>query len=122
MTGTFSPGAGDVKFHLGGEEMVLRPTLEAALAISRTSGGIRGAIGRVNDLDLDMIVSVVRAGIGRDAAARHRNLDELIWREGLLESGGEIVLRCIDFLLCLGHGGRPPSEDRPAEDPQTAQQ
>lgn len=113
------PGDGDVKITLRGEEYTLRCTLAAALAISRLSGGIRGAITRVNDLDLDTITGVVRAGVGPETARQLRNLEEVIWRDGILAKRGELVVGCVDFLLNLAHGGKVPAsgEEGDPEDP-----
>ena len=102
----YYPGSGDIQLILGGEVLTLRPTLDAALALSRQSGGIRQAITKVMDLDLDTIVSVVRLGVGREEARRLKNLDRMIWENGLLDAQGELVLRCIEYLSNLARGGR----------------
>lgn len=107
---SYAPGSGNVAIILGGSEFVLRPSLDAALTLSRQAGGIRAAITKVVDLDLDTIVSVIRLGIGRDEAKRIKDLDRLIWESGLLDNQGEIVLRCVDYLSNIARGGRPADE------------
>ena len=124
MTG-YAPGAGDVRITLGGVEYVLRPTLSAALTVSRLAGGIRGAITRANDLDLDIIVSVIRAGVAPADLQRLRNLEEVVWSEGLLDRRGELVLAVVDYLMNLTRGGRPADASDAAPDsggPTTPQQ
>ena len=103
----YSPGAGDVPIEVGGATYVLRPTLEAALAISRQFGGIREAMSRVNSLDLDAVVSVIRAGMGTAEARKIKNLEAVIWGGGLLSGNGELILGCVNFLIYLANGGRP---------------
>lgn len=103
----YSPEAGAVGVTLAGVEYTLRPTLDAALTLSRQAGGIRAAITRVLDLDLDTIISVIRLGIGREEAKRLKNLDRIIWENGLLDAQGELVLRCVEYLSNLARGGRP---------------
>lgn len=103
----YSPESGEVGITLEGAEYTLRPTLDAALTLSRQAGGIRAAITRVLDLDLDTIISVIRLGIGRAEAKKLKNLDRIIWENGLLDSQGELVLRCVEYLSNLARGGRP---------------
>lgn len=107
MTAEYMPGAGDVPITVGAESYVLRPTLEAALAISRQFGGIREALARVNNLDLDAVVSVIRAGIGATEARRVKNLEAAVWGGGLLSGDGELILALVNFLICLANGGKP---------------
>lgn len=107
---SYAPGSGNVEIILDGREYVLRPSLDAALTLSRQSGGIRAAIAKVVDLDLDTIVSVIRLGIGREEAKRIKDLDRLIWESGLLDNQGELILRCVDFLSNIARGGRAPAD------------
>ena len=106
-TRTFAPGSGDITVTLGDQELVLRPSLDAALTLSRQAGGIRLAINKVLDMDLDTIVAVIRLGVGREEAKRLKNLDRLIYENGLLDAQGELVTRCIEYLSNLARGGRP---------------
>lgn len=110
------PGSGDVKITISDETFTMRPTLDAALTLSRQSGGIRQAITKVLDLDLDTIVGVVRLGIGRDEAKRLKNLDKMIWENGLLDAQGELVSRCVEYLSNLARGGRSADDVLTADD------
>lgn len=103
----FHPGAGDVELIIGGEVLLLRPTLNAGLAISRSAGGIRGAIDKVVAMDLDTIVNVIRLGVGQDEAKRLKNLDRMIWENGLYDAQGEVLSKCIEYLSNLARGGKP---------------
>ena len=106
-------GAGNITISLGGDdeskhEYVLVPTLAAAQGISRTSGGIRGAIDKVIAFDLDTITNVVRLGLGpRVVKEIGQDFNELVWRAGMTDTGGELVARCIEYLSVLSNGGRP---------------
>ncbi len=99
------PGAGDVEIMLDGEKKVLRPTLAAAMAISRMNGGLAGAISRVASLDMDTMVGVVRAGLDlTDLGAK--GLDEKVFRSGLgFEDGLSAPLQT--YLSHLANGVRP---------------
>ncbi len=117
------PGSGNVELVLGDETLIMRPSLSAGLAISRQSGGIRGAIDKVMLMDLDAIVSVVRLGIGPDETKRVKNLDRLLYENGLMDSQGEVLGKCLEYLTNLARGGRPAEavEGAADEDPQQTQ-
>lgn len=113
-------GAGNVVVRLGDAEYVLVPTLAAAQGISRMAGGIRGAIDGVVKADLDVIMAVVRFGLGpRVAKEIGDKLPELVWKSGLTDSTGEISARCVEYLSILANGGRPLSirSEADAENP-----
>jgi hypothetical protein len=113
----YPPGAGDVTLQIGSNTLVLRPTLPAGLAISRTAGGIRGAIDKVVALDFDTILSVIRVGIGVKEAKNYPKLDEMIYENGLLDSEGAITAKLVEYLTNLARGGRPAdAEDDEKED------
>jgi hypothetical protein len=114
------PGSGDVELVLGDTRLVLRPTLNAGLAISRQAGGIRGAIDKVVAMDLDAIVSVIRLGIGPEEAKRIKNLDRLVYENGLTDAQGEVLGKCMEYLSNLARGGRPADvEDDEPGDPSS---
>lgn len=106
-TKNFQPGAGNVEIVLGDDTLILKPTLNAALAISRTAGGIRGAIDKVAAMDFDAITSVIRLGIGTEEAKRRKDLDRMIYENGLYDAQGEVMGKCIEFLSNLARGGKP---------------
>lgn len=107
-----SIGLGDVPITIDGEEMVLRPSWQAAQSISRMSGGIMGAIEKVVKLDMETIIAIVQMGLGFGMGKRPpTDLAERIWRTGLTDEGGFVVERCVLYLRTLANGGRPPSAD-----------
>ena len=106
----YPPGAGDVTLELGDEKLVLRATLNAGLTISRTAGGIRGAIDKVMQMDFDTIASVIRAGVGQKEAKKH-DIEQLLWDNGLMDSQGQVLAKVVEFLTNLARGGRPAEEE-----------
>lgn len=102
-------GAGNVPIVLDGEQLELRPSLGAALAISRGTDGIRGAMNRVLQLDLDAVVMVIGQGLGYENGSKDlKELPEKVWRTGLTDDSGGLVERCVAYLRLLSSGGRPP--------------
>ncbi len=92
-------GAGNVAIILDGESLALRPSLAAALAISRKEGGIMSTVQACTRFDLDAIAFVVAQGLGRPQS----EVAELIWQEGI----AKIAPSAIHFCTILANGGRP---------------
>lgn len=115
MSGNVSQlGVGDVVVTLNGTEYVLKPSLNALQVLSRKNGGIRGSIEAVMRMDIDVITTVIEVGLTRQAVKAIGNLPEAVYTAGLTDDTGAIVLKCIDFLSMLSHGGKPartPSDD-----------
>lgn len=109
------PGSGDVELILQTENgevtLTLKPSLNAALAISRQAGGIRGAIDKAISMDIDTIISVVRLGVGQEEAKRLRNLDRMLYENGLMDTQGAVLSKCIEYLSNLARGGKPADEE-----------
>jgi hypothetical protein len=101
-------GAGDVAITLAGEKRTLRPTLAAAITISRMSGGILGALHRVGQLDFDTMVLVTRAGLDLTELGA-KGLDEKVFAAGLGYADG-LAKPLTTYLENLANGGRPRSE------------
>lgn len=97
------------------DEVVLRPSLMAAQAISRQSGGISSAVRAVGNFDFDMIVSVVTLGLGAKGEEA-KAIPEKVWRTGLTDLVGPIS----DYLTIIANGGRPITGGEEAADPQAS--
>ncbi|ETA72341.1 MULTISPECIES: hypothetical protein [Mesorhizobium] len=106
-------GAGNVEIELDGETVVLRPSLMAAQAISRQSGGISSAVRSVGNYDFDVIVSVVTLGLGA-TGQEAKAIPEKVWRTGLTDLIGPVST----YLTIIANGGRPMSGGEEAADPQ----
>lgn len=89
------------------KEYVLRPTLNAALSISRQAGGIRGAIDAVLKMDLDVIVRTIQLGLGVQTARLLKDLPERVWQAGLTDDQGQLAAKCVEYLHVLANGGKP---------------
>lgn len=56
---------GQIGVELGGEEITLKPTLEAMQKINQRFGNLREAIQQVQALDFESVVFILSAGSGR---------------------------------------------------------
>lgn len=95
-------GAGDVAITIDGKEYTLKPTLKAAQELSRNNG-IGGMVQRCASLELDAIVQVIAAGLGRTS----RDLSEKVYSTGVRN----VAPAVITFLTNLSNGGRPITEE-----------
>lgn len=113
-------GGGNVTIRLDGEEVILKPSLQAAQTISRQAGGLAGAMQAVLKLDLDVVTTVVGLGLGYGGTKKPpQDLAEKIWRSGLTDaSEGALASGCILFLRVLANGGQMPNDDVIVEDGQ----
>ena len=117
-------GSGDVTITLNDKEYTLRPTLKAAMILSRTSGGIRGTIDAVMQMNLDVITTVIKQGLGPNIVRQFKQeqLEEAIWEAGLTDTSGGILGKCVEYLHVLANGGRPINQNREEDqDPLTLQ-
>lgn len=96
-------GAGDVTIDLDGHTITLKPTLKAAMALSRTHGGLTAMVGKCLAYDFDTIHKIIADGSGINS----KDLPELIFRTGLIE----LAPPCIRFVHILCNGGRPLTEE-----------
>lgn len=117
-------GSGDITIILNEKEYTLRPTLKAAMMLSRTSGGIRGAIDAVMQMNMDVIATVIKQGLGQHIVRQFKQeqLEEAIWETGLTDTSGGLLGKCVEYLHTLANGGRPINQNRDEDqDPQTLQ-
>lgn len=98
-----SIGAGDVQFVLDGETVTLRPTLRAAQALSKQSGGLMSAVQAVGRLDIEVITSVIAMGLNITTPREVSGLAERVWSTGVVD----LVEPVTRFLGILANGGRP---------------
>lgn len=108
------PGDSDIPITMGGDEYVLKPSLEACLAISRLAGGLMETRRRIMQLDFDTVCEVLAAGLSLNPGQRQRMLPKLVYETGVINLTGA----CIDFTLIVGNGGVMPGleDDEPKED------
>lgn len=107
----YAPGAGDVKITLDGAEQVLKPSLGAALKLSRTGDdGPRRLGDRVLALNLEAIAFVIAAGLNISV---DNDLTTKVYRTGAINLFGP----CLRFLRIIHHGGREPINKEDEETP-----
>lgn len=110
------PGAGNVRITIDGEAMELVPSYAAMAAINGRGGGLRGVLDRITNLDADTIISVILVGLGYGPGGRRppADMNERIWRTGLLLSTGGLANAAFDYVNILANGGRPFDEESAA--------
>lgn len=108
-------GAGDLEIDLDGETVILKPTLECALALTRSEGGLYTIPGQVPGAsvtdklircDIDTMAMIVRAGLGLGASAV-KDLEGRIYRTGLTRMRNQLAT----FVGIIANGGKRPSEE-----------
>lgn len=108
MTEKREIGAGDVEFTLEGETQYLKPSLEACLALSRSSGGLYGPGSiseRITRYDFDAYEIVIRAGLGLGPSAV-KGLPQQIFNSGILT----LIKPCSEFIAIVANGGQKPAK------------
>jgi hypothetical protein len=94
---------------LGDKEYTLVPSVYAAQSLSRAYNGLQNVLRGINDLNFDVLVAVIIAGLGN----RFRNpklkaeLEQLVFDAGISDDTGQIIKQCSRYLLVLVRGGRP---------------
>lgn len=104
--------SGDITLMLNGEEHILRPSLQAATALSATFGGLSKAFDGLMNRDLGTYQAVVKAGIVTAKNISTKDLQEAVWRAGMVTLSEPLI----DFLGLLNNGGRKPGSDGEASD------
>jgi hypothetical protein len=103
------PGAGDVSITLGGKQMVMRPSLEACMTITKLAGNsLSVAMARIIErMDFEFIVDVVAVGIGETSPHLKKQVAEAVYQQGVIS----IAAECILFVRTIMNGGKPPVDD-----------
>ena len=96
-------GSGDVAITIAGNDLVLRPTLKACIALSTVDGGISQLAQRCAALDFNAIKMVIEYGLG----VRSKELAENIFKSGLINLNSP----CITYLHVIANGGKMPGDE-----------
>jgi len=114
--------AGEVELRLGDVTHVLRPTLRAALDLSRRFEGFHHAEVLLVSREIDAYVAVIMAGLGLPADKR-MEIERSVYEAGLIapprDHNPELLDPLVAFLSILQNGGRP-IEPQEGEDPGEA--
>lgn len=106
--------AAEVAVVIGGKEYFLRPTLRAAIAVSRRFGGFIAAFQKVGALDLEAAVQIVAAGLDK----RDPDDIEAIERQ-VFEHGVSLLVEPLGrFVEILSNGGREPGKEPEEKQPE----
>ena len=101
-------GAGDVPIELEGHgELVLKPTLKAAMALTNGKGGVPALVDRCLNYELNALVQIISVGIDDNS----KDLPEIIYQTGMLK----LAPQCIEYLHIIANGGKPVSDETPDE-------
>jgi hypothetical protein len=112
-------GGGVVEIELDGKVQYLVPTLEACIEISKSSGGLQGAVQRLNAMHFETMCMVIGTGLRIDGKALNpRQRDDLVpgavFRAGLIH----LAPACIRFCTIIANGGRPLVESEDLDEDQ----
>ena len=102
-------GSGDVEVRLGGEKLVLRPSLNAAIKLSTMPGGLTKLVTRCSNLDFEAISDVLIIGGEMKVDEKTK---EKIYKAGLID----LTVPCIEYLNILASGGKRPEKEEKDED------
>ena len=94
-----------VEIDLGGSPVILKCTLDAAVAINAQYQGFINAHNRVVAMDLDAMALIVRLGAGLDAKEA-ADLRSKIFASGLVG----LTVPLGHYIVLLMNGGREPGE------------
>lgn len=85
---------GEVSITLAGRELVLRPSFRAYAEIERRIGTLTEAIGKLDQLSVITMATVIWAGCTNGGAEQKPTLDEvgdLLVAEGLVEASVKVI-------------------------------
>lgn len=102
---------GEVEITLGGTPRVLRPTLNAMQALSRSHNGLAGVRDALVRQDTDAICNVLFHGMGLKEGER-KDLPKILYKNGI---SGELLIALIKYVAILGNGGKPLDDDEAGE-------
>lgn len=91
---------------LNGEQVVLRPTLRAAMLVNGRFNGFSNALQAVQRMDFDAIVFIIQAGAGVKGHAA-KALAEKIFHAGIMS----LIADAARFVIGLANGGRFDLDD-----------
>jgi hypothetical protein len=97
---------GEVEIILNGTPRVLRPTLNAMQALSRSHNGLAGVRDALVRQDVDAVCNVLFHGMHLKEADR-KDLPKVVWKNGIT---GELLISLIKYVAILGNGGKPLEE------------
>lgn len=106
---TAKVGQGDIAIKWSdGTEVVLKPTVQAFMTLSRKYDGLQNVIAKLTRLNIETVMDVIEAGANLPSQPKVRQrLLEKIYSAGLTDDTGRIVELTINYVSVLLRGGRP---------------
>jgi hypothetical protein len=103
-------GAGDIVIKLNGEEVTLKPSLEACIHLTTDPRGLFGGedsiYGRIGKLDIGVMAKIIRLGLGIGASGV-KDLEQRMFTTGLDTLRDPLW----DFIGAIATGGRKMETD-----------
>lgn len=103
------PGQGDIEIILSGKTVILRPSLNACIGVSRLHRSAQITAQRVMDLEFDTITEVIALGLGQKV---NRPLQQSVYETGLTNLAANVI----KFIGIVNNGGKPFEEELAAPD------
>lgn len=107
-----SSAATEVAVVISGEERFLRPTLRAAIAVSRRFGGFLAAFQKIGGLDLEAATHIVAAGLDKRDPDEIKEIEKAVFEHGV----ALLVEPLSRFVEILSNGGREPGKEPEEKD------
>ncbi len=98
----------DVLITLADRELVLKPTVRAALALSKKHNGLQNVLARIANVELEAILDVIE--VGSNFKGDKLQLQEAVFSAGVIGDTESVVVKCVDYVHVLMRGGRPLAE------------
>ena len=102
---------GEMQVPFGDVTVTLTANLFAAKGISHHFGGFQQALNKMAAGDLEAFIVVVRFGMGIKGETQTRQIEELVFRAGVLRLTAPLT----EFVLIAANGGKPIGVEAEAE-------
>lgn len=103
---------GEFDLKLGEYDLKLRCSPLALRAIETKHGGIRAVTQSLYDVNFRLIQDMIEAGLqGGARTIDKEGLEREIFDAGVMN----LVEPMMEYLMLLGNGGKPPTEEEPKE-------
>jgi len=104
----------NITVEIGGKTLELKPTLRAARVANTVRGGFTAALRGIQDGDMNTIVMVISAGIGKTKPDEINDMEETLFNEGI----DKFIGPSVQFIVRLMNGGRDPAAEADKEPPK----
>ena len=103
-----SVGGGDVAIWLDGKEIILKPTLDACIKISKMggAGGTNAVAQRLANLDFEMFCEVIGAALGVNPV-QAKAIPKAVFEAGMVHLAGPLLT----YIRVINNGGTLPDEE-----------